>query len=71
MQSDCWMVQHSESIDLNAGQSMVIDTYPVCMTFGLQVRQYPRVAFTDKELDSSLEVLGLTSKQEVLLLELI
>ncbi|CAM6127148.1 unnamed protein product [Calypogeia fissa] len=35
------------------------------------VRQYPRVAFTEGELDSSLEALGLTSKQEVLFLELI
>ncbi|KAG6543951.1 hypothetical protein Mapa_014575 [Marchantia paleacea] len=35
------------------------------------VRQFPRVAFTDGEHASSLESLGLTSKQEVLLLELI
>ncbi|KAL2653947.1 hypothetical protein R1flu_022075 [Riccia fluitans] len=35
------------------------------------VRQFPRVAFTDAEHSSSLESLGLTSKQEVLLLELI
>ncbi|KAL3685924.1 hypothetical protein R1sor_003946 [Riccia sorocarpa] len=35
------------------------------------VRQFPRVAFTDGEHSSSLESLGLTSKQEVLLLELI
>lgn len=56
-------------VDMNAGYVMVIE-----LNFDgtvLQVRQYPRVAFTNGELGSSLEALGLTSKQEVLFLELI
>lgn len=45
--------------------------HAVSLLFSVQVRPYPRRAFSDGESASTLDELGLTNKQEALFLELI